>query len=183
MNSLLKKRLPGILAAGLVTLAVGAASVTPAAASDASASALTAKQKKAKAKALKACNKKRTAKQRKACKRAVNKKYAKISRQQETPKGKTWTVDVADPYVYIPNQLSIKVNDFIKWNWTKSGGREPHDVTLNMPWPAGVSGSDFKSSLTSDTNYTFKRQFTKPGTYSFICSFHYLMTMNVNVSK
>ena len=62
MNSLLKKRLPGILAAGLVTLAVGAAGVTPAAASDASASALTAKQKKAKAKALKACNKKRTAK-------------------------------------------------------------------------------------------------------------------------
>lgn len=59
----------------------------------------------------------------------MNKKYAKILRQQETPKGKTWTVDVADPYVYIPNCFSIKVNDFIKWNWTKSGGGQPHDVT------------------------------------------------------
>ena len=60
MKSLLKKRLPGILVAGLVMLAVGAAGVTPAAtASDASVSALTAKQKKAKARALKACNKKR----------------------------------------------------------------------------------------------------------------------------
>jgi plastocyanin len=183
MNSLLKKRLPGILAAGLVTLAVGAASVTPAAASDASASALTAKQKKAKAKALKACNKKRTAKQKKSCKKAVNKKYAKISKQQETPKGKTWTVNLVDPYSFVPNQMNIKVNDSILWDWKNATGREPHDVTPSIPWPSNVNRNDFKSSLAIGPSYTFKRQFTKPGTYSFVCSIHFQMTMNVNVSK
>ncbi|MDQ5895291.1 MAG: Copper-binding protein [Actinomycetota bacterium] len=183
MNSLLKKRLPGILVAGLVTLAVGAAGVTPAtAASDASVSALTAKQKKAKAKALKACNKKRTAKLRNTCKRNVNKKYNKISKAQETPKGKTWKVNVTDPYVYNPNQLNIKVNDFIEWNWALAGGREPHDVTP-VTVPSGVSRGDFQSNLTSDTSYKFKRQFTKPGAYSFVCSIHFQMTMNVNVSR
>lgn len=182
MNSLLKKRLPGILAAGLVTLAVGAAGVAPASAADASTSALTAKQKKAKAKALKACNKKRTAKQRKNCKRAVNKKYAKISRNQATPKGKTWTVDVMDPYMYSPNQLNIKVNDSILWDWKMATGREPHDVTPVIV-PSGVDRFDFKSALSTGPDYTFKRQFTKPGQYSFVCSIHYQMTMNVNVSK
>ncbi len=181
MNSLLKKRLPGILAAGLVTLAVGAAGVAPAAASDASASALTAKQKKAKAKALKACNKKRTAKQKKACKRAVNKRYARISKAQE-PKGKTWTVDVSDPYAYIPNQLNIKVNDSILWDWKMATGREPHDVTP-VTVPAGVNRNDFKSSLMIGPDATFKRQFVKPGAYSFVCSIHFQMTMNVNVSR
>ena len=74
------------------------------------------------------------------------------------------------------------MNDSILWNWSKSGGREPHDVTL-VTGPSGVSRNDFKSALTSDTNYTFKRQFTKPGAYSFVCSFHFQMTMNVNVSR
>jgi plastocyanin len=182
MNSLLKKRLPGILAAGLVTLAVGAAGVTPAAASDASASALTAKQKKAKAKALKKCNKKRSAKQRKACKRNVKKRYAKISKNQNKPKGKTWTVDVSDPYAFIPNQLNIKVNDSILWDWKMATGREPHDVTP-VTVPAGVNRNDFKSSLMIGPNATFKRQFTKPGEYSFVCSIHFQMTMSVNVSR
>lgn len=180
MNSLLKKRLPGILAAGLVMLAVGAASVTPAAAADASASALTAKQKKAKKRALKNCNKKRTAKQKRLCKKAVNKRFAKLANQ--TPKGKTWKVDVADPYVYIPNQLNIKVNDFIEWDWSMATGREPHDVTP-VSVPAGVDRNGYKSSLMIGPNYKFKRQFTKPGAYSFVCSIHFQMTMNVNVSR
>ena len=180
MNSLLKKRLPGILAAGLVTLAVGAAGVTPAAASDASASALTAKQKKAKAKALKACNKKRTAKQKAACKKAVNKRFAKLANQ--APKGMTVTVNVSDPYAYIPNQVNLKVNDSILWDWKMATGREPHDVTP-VTVPAGVNRNDFKSSLLIGPNATFKRQFTKPGAYSFVCSIHFQMTMNVNVSR
>lgn len=182
MNSLLKKRLPGILAAGLVTLAVGAVGVAPANASDASVSALTAKQKKAKAKALKACNKKRTTAQRKRCKKAVNKKYAKISRNQ-TPKGKTWLVDVSDPYFFNPNQLNIKVNDSILWDWKLATGREPHDVTPSTPWPTDVDRNDFKSSLMIGPDATFKRQFTKPGDYAFVCSIHFQMTMNVKVSR
>ena len=188
MNSLLKKRLPGILVAMIVTLAVGAAGVTPATAKDASASALTAKQKKAKKRALKKCNKKRaankkrTAKLRRTCKRKVNKRYARISKRQQTPKGKTHQVQVMDPYLYSPNLLNIKVNDFILWNWQSAGGREPHDVTPASV-PAGVNRNDFKSALTSDTSYRFKRQFTKPGKYSFVCSIHFQMTMDVNVSR
>lgn len=181
MKSLLKKRLPGILAAGLVMLAVGAASITPAAASDASVSGLSAKQKKAKAKALKACKKKKAA-QRKACIRKVNKKYNKLANKPSTPAGKTHTVMVTDPYVYIPNQLNIKVNDSILWDWKNATGREPHDVTP-VTVPAGVDRNDFKSNLAIGPNYTFKRQFTKAGDYSFVCSIHFLMTMNVNVSK
>lgn len=181
MKSLLKKRLPGILAAGLVMLAVGAAGIAPAAASDASVSGLTAKQKKAKAKALKACKKKKKAAQRKACVKKVNKKYKKLAKKS-APQGKTHTVMVTDPYLYIPNQLSIKVNDSILWDWKNATGREPHDVTP-VTVPTGVNRNDFKSSLAIGPNYTFKRQFTKPGDYSFVCSIHFLMTMNVNVSK
>lgn len=187
MISLLKKRLPGILVVGLVALAVGAAGASPATASpatssDASASALTGKQKRAKKRALRQCNKKRTAKQRRACKKRVNKKYRRISKRQSKPKGKTWQVAVADPYVYMPNQLTIKANDWIRWNWKQAGGREPHDVTP-VTVPAGVNRLDFKSQLTSDPNYTFKRQFTKPGAYSFVCSIHFQMTMDVTVKR
>jgi len=187
MNSLLTKRLPGILAAGLVALAVAAAGAPAAAASaDSSAgattSALTNSQKKAKKKALRKCNKKSTAKKRKRCKNQVNKKYKKISQNNPAPIGKTWNVDVGDNY-YAPSSLSLKVNDAIKWNWSKVGGFEVHNVTLLDPLPAGVARTDFVSQTTAIPSYTFKRQFTKPGAYNFICSFHFGMTMKVNVAK
>lgn len=179
----MSRRLPGILAAGLVTLAVGAAGVAPAAASDASVSALTAKQKKAKSKALKACKKKRTAKQRNACVKAVNKKYNKISKSQEVPKGKTWQVLLTNLNTFDPTSLDIKVGDSILWDWKLTvGGREPHDVTP-VSVPSGVNRYGLKSATTADPAYTFKRQFTKAGSYSFVCSIHTLMTMNVNVTK
>lgn len=183
MNSLLKKRLPGILVAGLLALAVGAVGAAPATASDASSSALTGKQKRAKKRALKKCNKKRSAKRTRACKRHVRKKYRRISKRNKNhSRGKTWQVDVADPYVYLPNFLKIKVNDSIRWNWKKAGGREPHDVTATSV-PNRVDRMDYRSALTSDPNYTFKRKFTRAGNYSFACSIHFQMTMDVKVRR
>lgn len=186
LNSLLTKRLPGILVAGIVALAVGAVGVMPAAtAKDASTSALTKKQKKKRAKQLKACKKKfrKNAKKRKACIKKVKKKFRKLANKPKPqPKGKTWKVMVQDPYQYSPNQLTIKSGDSILWDWKEAVGREPHDVTP-LDIPAGLNRYDYKSSLMNGPNYKFKAKFTKPGNYSFICSLHVQMTMNVTVKK
>ena len=191
MNSLLTKRLPGILALGLVTLAVGAAGSSASAASEGAAttngatasgahiSGLTVAQKKAKARALKKCKKKRTAKKRRACKRAVVRKYRKLA--NATPPGKTYTVNLGDNF-FTPADVNLKVNDFINWSWANVGGYEPHDVTLGTG-PTGVSRNEFISSTTADRGTRFKRQFTKTGKYDFMCSLHFAMTMTVSVSN
>lgn len=176
MKSLLNKRLPGILAVGLVALAVGAASA-PASASDAQVSGLTKAQKKAKSKAIKKCKKKSSAKQKKACIKKVNKKYDKLAK----PKGENKKVDLGDNF-FSPAQLSLKVNDSITWSWANIGGFEPHNVTLGAG-PSGVSRSDFQSPTTASTSTRFTRTFEKPGQYNFVCSLHYEMTMSVDVSK
>ncbi len=185
MSALINKRLSGILGVGLVALAVGVAG-TPASAATASGSAdaqvsgLTKKQKKQKNKELNKCKKKSTKKKRNKCKKQVNKKYKKISKQNAN-KGKTVVVNLFDNY-FVPNQQSIKVNDSIKWSWKNVAGREAHNVTLNQG-PSGVSRNDFVSQTTVDPGYTFKRTFTKPGSYAFVCTLHFDMTMNVKVSK
>lgn len=187
MKSLLKtKRLPGILAAGLVALAVGAAGAPASAAtaessSGATVSGLTKKQQKAKKKALKKCNKKRPAKKKKACKKQVNKKYKKLAGKNNSPKGKTYTVDLGDNF-FAPSAVNLKVNDSINWSWANVGGFEPHNVTLDQG-PSGVSRGDFASPTTADKGFRFKRTFTKAGTYSFVCSLHFAMTMTTNVSN
>lgn len=207
MKSLLKKRLPGILAAGIAMLAVGAAGAAPAAASSdfgvsafdtkvniskaATTSRLTVAQRRARARSLRACQKRRNVRQRRLCIRRVNQRFARIARRQQrrpnrprpAPTGQTHRVMVQDPYSYSPNQVNIKVNDSILWDWSSSMGREPHDVTPSAPWPAGVNRNQFKSALMTGPNATFKRQFTQPGTYAFVCSIHHLMTMNVRVTR
>ncbi|MGB0121336.1 MAG: plastocyanin/azurin family copper-binding protein, partial [Solirubrobacterales bacterium] len=134
-----------------------------------------------KQKALKKCNKKKSAKKKKKCKKAVNKKYKKIAKKNNTPKGTTKTVNLGDDF-FSPNSVDLKVNDSINWSWANVGGREAHNVTL-VQGPSGVSSNDFKSQTTADTGYRFKRTFTKPGNYSFVCSLHVLMTMQVDVSN
>jgi plastocyanin len=181
MNSLLTKRLPGILALGLVMLAVGAVGSPASAATSSGAhiSGLTKAQQKAKARALKKCNKKSTASKRKACKKAVYKKYKKIA--NATPPGKTHKVELRDNF-FTPALLNIKVNDIIEWSWANVGSREPHNVTL-ATGPSGVDRNDYISELTTDRSTRFKRAFPKPGSYNFLCSIHTEMTMTVNVSK
>lgn len=183
MNSTLIKRMRGLWVALVVVLAVGAVSATAASAAAPSAhvSGLTKKQKKAKKKALKKCKKQRKAKKRKACIKRVNKKYKRLAKRN-AKKGKTLKVDVRDNY-YAPATVKLKVNDSILWNWRQVAGSEAHNVSLNPPVPNGVSPFDFESQLTSDTSYTFKRKFKKPGTYFFQCSLHAEMKMTVQVKK
>lgn len=180
MKSLLTKRLPGILAVGLVALAVGAASA-PASASDAQISGLTGAQKKAKSKAITKCKKKfkKNAKKKKSCIKKVIKKYNKLA--NTPPKGENTTVELGDNF-YAPAVVDLKVNDSITWSWANVGGFEPHDVTM-VTGPAGVSRDDFKSSTTAVQSTRFTRTFDKAGQYSFVCSIHYAMTMTVQVSK
>lgn len=182
MNSLLTKRLPGILALGLVTLAVGAAGSPASAATSGGAhtSSLTPAQVKAKKRALKKCTKKSTARKRKACKRAVIKKYKRLA-NATPPIGKTVEVDLGDDF-FAPAAVDLKVNDAILWNWKNVGGFEPHNVTLQSG-PSGVDRTDFQSTTTVEKSTTFKRQFLKAGKYNFVCTIHFNMTMSVNVAN
>jgi plastocyanin len=184
MKSLLEKRLPGILAVGLVALAVGAASA-PASASasattgGATVSGLTAAQVKAKAKALRACARLRPASKARRCKAAVNRKYKRLANMP--PPGKTYTVNLGDNF-FSPSSIDLKVNDSINWSWATVGGFEPHNVTLGTG-PSGVSRNDFASQTTAVPSYRFKRTFKVPGAYSFVCSLHFEMTMTANVTR
>lgn len=136
--------------------------------------ALTPAQKKAKAKALAKCKKIKSPAKRKQCIKRVDAKFG--------PKaGKTWQVGVWDNY-YSPNELEIKANDLINWTWREANGREAHDVTL-LAGPKGVRGIDFQSPTTAQFGTKFKRQLKVPGTYDFICSLHYQMTMQVKVTR
>jgi uncharacterized repeat protein (TIGR01451 family) len=186
MKSLLEKRLPGILVAGLVALAVGAAgapaSAAPAATSSgATISGLTAAQQAAKKRELRKCSRLRPMKKVRACKRRVNAKYRKLA-AAPPPIGKTHLVNLGDDF-FAPASLSIKLNDAINWSWANVGGFEAHNVTIVDPLPSGVSKNDFLSQTTTVPTYRFKRQFTKPGNYNFVCSLHFAMTMTVNVTR
>ncbi|MFM8519948.1 MAG: plastocyanin/azurin family copper-binding protein [Solirubrobacterales bacterium] len=98
-----------------------------------------------------------------------------------TAKGRTVAVLVEDNY-YSPSQLSIRPYDTVLWNWKDSTSSEGHDVGLQSG-PAGVSFREFLSRVYTGPTGRFKRTFKKPGTYSFICSLHYEMQMQVAVRK
>ena len=98
-----------------------------------------------------------------------------------TAKGRTVAVLVEDNY-YSPSQLSIRPYDTVLWNWKDSTSSEGHDVGLQNG-PAGVSFREFLSRVYTGPTGRFKRTFKKPGTYSFICSLHYEMQMQVAVRK
>ncbi len=185
MNSLLNKRLPGILAVGLVALAVGAAGTTAVASNDASVSGLTSKQKKAKAKAIKKCKKIKKASKRKACVKKVNKKYNKLANQPTNPGGgATRTVGVVDNR-FEPDDLTIKAGDFINWVWSNDNANA-HNVTL-VDGPSTLTETDkYKLSTPNSPSvqYSFKRPLNKPGDYYFLCSLHStVMDLSVTVTK
>ena len=96
-------------------------------------------------------------------------------------KGKTLTVLVEDNF-YSPAELSIRPYDTVLWNWKDSTSSEGHDVGLQRG-PAGVSFREFLSRVYTGPTGRFKRTFKKPGLYSFICSLHYEMQMQVAVRK
>jgi plastocyanin len=58
---------------------------------------------------------------------------------------------------FTPSALTIKKGDTVKWSWN---GNTPHNV----------SGPGFTS--TTATKATYKRRFTKKGTFRVICTIH-----------
>ena len=89
-------------------------------------------------------------------------------------------VTVADDY-YAPTKVTIKKSQSIKWVWN-SYNTDSHNVTLNSA-PNGVKRGKFKSP-TGTIGLHFQKQFTKPGTYKFLCTLHRtVMKMTVVVKN
>jgi plastocyanin len=190
VKSLLKKRLPGVLAVGIVAFAVGAAGATATAsvpevtvgASAGSAGAgvsfLLPAQQKARARETRRCRKIRNARKRRVCLNGVARKYKRIAASQ---RGTTRTVLVGDNF-YVPNQLTIKRFDQLRWDWKESFSPEGHNVSL-ISGPSGVSPFDFESPIRTGPNYRFTRRFLTPGAYKLFCSLHVGMDMDVRVTR
>ena len=93
------------------------------------------------------------------------------------PAPKKLTVGVFDNY-YLPATKKIKVGTTVRWHWDVTT-IDVHDVALAKA-PKGVK--KFQSDpLASGQSYT--KKLTKPGTYSFICTFHQDMTMKLTVVR
>jgi plastocyanin len=60
-------------------------------------------------------------------------------------------------WLFTPSALTIKKGDRVKWSWS---GKAPHNV----------SGPGFTS--TTATKATYKRRFTRKGTFRVICTIH-----------
>ena len=80
----------------------------------------------------------------------------------------TKTVSVGDDF-FKPTKLTIKKQNAISFAWKKSNF-DSHNVTL-VKGPKGVKHSRF-TSITATSGIHFKRQFTTPGAYHFICTIH-----------
>ena len=93
---------------------------------------------------------------------------AATSAAASKPKLVTKTVNVADDF-FKPTKLTIKQQNAISFAWKKSNF-DSHNVTL-VKGPKGVKHSRF-TSITGTSAIHFKRQFTTPGTYHFICTIH-----------
>jgi plastocyanin len=60
-------------------------------------------------------------------------------------------------WLFTPSAVTIKKGDSVKWSWS---GKVPHNV----------SGPGFTS--TTATKATYKRRFTKKGTFRVVCTIH-----------
>jgi plastocyanin len=60
-------------------------------------------------------------------------------------------------WLFTPSALTIKKGDSVKWSWS---GKVPHNV----------SGPGFTS--TTANKATYKRRFTRKGTFRVICTIH-----------
>lgn len=87
------------------------------------------------------------------------------------------TVTIGDNF-YAPTKLTVNKGSTITWRWPTDSG-DVHDLELTKR-PPGVL--KFASDPAS-TSYSFKRKLTKPGSYSFICTFHDEMRMTIVVRK
>lgn len=98
--------------------------------------------------------------------------------KKKAKKPVTKIVKIFDNY-YTPPKQSIKVGDSLKWVWPSDVG-DTHDVNLGT----GPKGVKAWSSPSYAARASFKKTFTKAGTYQLYCSFHQgEMIMTVVVKK
>lgn len=150
-------------------------------------------KKSAKAKALKKCKKVKKKSKRRSCIKRVKRKYSQKPPDSSKPPaptdpppvdGVTRTVSVADDK-FAPDDLTIKAGDSIDWVWSNDNANA-HNVTL-AGGPDNLTDID-KYNLTTPNSpsvqYSFKRKFTKTGSYNFICTLHStVMNLSVKVTK
>lgn len=75
--------------------------------------------------------------------------------------GETRTVTVGDNF-FQPTEVRIAPGDTVEWRWV---GRSPHNVAAEELAPV-----PFRSRIV--TSGTFRRTFTTPGVYRYICQVH-----------
>jgi plastocyanin len=89
-------------------------------------------------------------------------------------------VTVADDF-FSKSKLKIKKGGAVSFVWSRANF-ESHNVTL-VKGPKGVKRSKY-TSVTGSTGIHFKRTFTKPGVYHFVCTIHPgTMILTLTVAK
>lgn len=133
---------------------------------------------KAEKRAIRKCRKIKKRPRRRSCVKRVKRKFSSRPAPSQGPVAAT--VDVRDKY-FSPDVVSIRKGEAILWVWSPLN-KDAHNVNL-VDGPPGVKRIDFSTPSSPSLGFEFKRTFTVPGTYSFVCSIHYNMTMRVEVSK
>jgi plastocyanin len=170
---------PGALAASSAVTGAGSSTVATPASSRAVVSSLSPSQQSAKRRALAKCRRLDSKPRRAACLRKVRKRFSGAG-PTVVPHGPVGAViDVRDKY-FSPALVNIAKGESIRWVWSPLNA-DAHNVDL-ITGPAGVRRLDFSTPNSPSINFEFRRTFTVPGKYDFVCSIHHLMTMTVEVS-
>lgn len=133
---------------------------------------------KARKRAMKRCRRIDRRAKRRRCVRRVKKKYAAAKVLPQGPIAAT--IDVRDKY-FSPAVVNIRTGQSILWVWNAVNA-DAHNVDL-VGHPKGVDRLEFSTPSSPSVGFEFRRTFRVPGTYDFVCSIHYNMTMRVEVSK
>jgi plastocyanin len=97
-------------------------------------------------------------------------------------KSKPKEVSVADFY-FGPEKLTLKEGQAVNWVWAETN-TYPHDVHLKSGPKSLKQKASYSTKTTAVTNAEFKKTFTTPGTYKFICTIHPTqMHMTIVVKK
>ena len=86
------------------------------------------------------------------------------------PSSKPKKVTVADFY-FGPEKLTLKKGQSVDWVWAETN-TYPHDVHLKSGPKKLKKKASYSTKTTAVTDAEFKKTFTTPGTYHFICTIH-----------
>ncbi len=88
----------------------------------------------------------------------------------QAPKPKPARVTVNDFY-FGPEAVTIKEGASVNWVWSETNSY-PHDVHLKSGPKRLKEKASYSTKTTAVTDASFKKTFTTPGTYHFICTIH-----------